>query len=406
MLNVFYDELRSIDLSKPCDDNAELASVASSSATDDDAELAERLNKLAKKLNDPIRRVLPPLRLYSAWLLPMTDLLAGLATDPIAKEAIEHFWIIYAKAVDLVGTVFVEWDIEAPKLTYMLEEDAETLCFKPVIDEKTNKIWYDPKTGALRPRFSDVDVQRASVDAEMLVRVKGFFEDGFSLANGDPSACIKLRGLRILHRDAEDVEPEPMPVIPSKPTAETMSDVVMNGIAPSLEPRSYAVAAAHGPVPAPTKPAVMANGVSSDEGFGELEKMVDDLVDGDESNNPVTPPQQVHSYPPAMVPNDFSFASLAGSVPDPTRRPKYTQHPYQRPIGTPGGSSKALAWPSPNHATNGTAVDRLQSVSSVWNDMSALQLSDTSGALPTNTLASPAQLYSRGHSRVNSASSM
>ena len=53
------------------------------------------------------------------------------------------------------------------------------------------------------------------------------------------------------------------------------------------------------------------------------------------------------------------------------------------------------------------SVERLQSVSGLWNGTAAQPMSSAFPAgLPTGTLSSPQQVMRHGHSRVNSASSM
>ena len=392
LLRVFYDNLRTVDVTM--------------AEEDDDIQLATRLTELA-------HRVLPALRLYSAWLLPTTHLLEGLATDDLLKDAIDQFWPIYAKAVDLVAAIFQIWDLEdLPEITYMLEEDAETLEFKPLMNEKTNKIWIDKKTGATKPRFSDRGVKRASADDEMLARIKAFLADGLYLANDDDTAPIKLRGTRILHRDAEEPETHPPLPIQSQTSTKAPSE---QGARSALQakPRTYAAAAAaNGSAKSPARTSVP-NGVfssSSTSRHAQLSRMVDDLVDDDDGNNPVTPPQQHASNPAVVTKGDVSYSVLPGSTPDFAKMPSYSYQAQQKPIGS--GPSMGATPPTirtPKNTVSGTSMERLQSVSNLWNTAPAQQSSTSSRfpvGLPTGTLGSPAHMNSRGHSRVNSASSI
>lgn len=389
LLRVFYDDLRSVDVSM---------------ADEDDEGL-----QLGTRLTDITRRVLPALRLYSSWLLPMTHLIEGLASDDLLKDAADQLWPIYAKVIDLVAAIFPIWDLEdLPEVTYMLEEDSETLEFKPLVNEKTNKIWVDKQSGAAKPRFSDRGVQRALVDDEMLARIKEFLVDGLYLANDDDLAPIKLRGTRILHRDAE--EPEILPMISIRPTAganATNEDPIQS--LPKAKPLTYAAAAANGPAKASAR-APMPNGVSSSSAtrHAQLSRMVDDLVEEDDSNNPVTPPQQHSSNPAVMTKGDVSYSVLPGSTPDFAQMPNYSYQAQQKPIGSgPGMTVSPPSVRTPKNAVSGTSIERLQSVSNLWNDVPQSSTSSHFPAgLPTGTLSSPAQVNSRGHSRVNSASSI
>lgn len=384
MLQVFYDDLKTVDSSTNGEDETNV--------------------ELATRLTEVTRRILPALRLYSSWLLSMINLLTGLSTEEYLKDAIDQFWGVYARSVDLIAAVFPIWDLEdLPEITYMLEEDTDTIGFKPLMHERTDKIWRNKRTGMLKARFSDLGVERASLDEEMVARVKDFLADGLFLANDDDDAPIKLRGTRILHRDAEDVEVLPVPV----QTLNTVKAMAIPASNATRKPLSYAAAAADGPAQQPARP-VMPNGVSSKPSgmsrHAQLSRMVDDLVEDDESNNPVTPPQQHSSYPAVVTKGDVSYPALPGSVQDFAQMPNYSYQQKQPPIGTPAGATSP-SHRSPKIAITGTSMDRLQTLSSLWND-APQQTSSSPTGLPTGTLSSPAQLHSRGHSRVNSASSI
>ncbi len=391
LLRVFYDDLRTVDLNHMQD------------VGDDDTEGAH----LVTRLTGTARRILPALRLYSCWLLPMTHLMDGLSADDTLKDSIDQFWPIYAKAVDLVATVFPIWDFDdLPELTYMLEEDAETRGFKPLMGEKTNMIWYDNVTGAEKPRFSSLGVQRVSVDGEMLARVRGFLVDGLNLANDDNLAPIKLTQSRILHRDAQDVEPMPVkPKMAAATTAAPTGEISSRQV--PAKPLSYAAAAANASAKPPANGTAKDQGVPPNSGVSrhaQLSRMVDDLVDDDESNNPVTPPQQYHSTPAVVT--DMSYSALPGSTGGFAQMSSYA-YPLQKPIGSgPGLETSPPVIRTPKDAVSSKPNDRLHSVANIWNDSPVPHSSPFPSGLPTGTLGSPAHFNSRGHSRVNSASSI
>lgn len=381
---MFYDELRNADV--PIAGN------------DDETHLAVRLTETA-------RRVLPVLRLYSSWLLLNTHLLEGLTTDDILKDAIDEFWRIYAKTVDLIAAVFPIWDLEdLDEVSYLLEEDADTLGFKPINDAKTTKVWYNANTGTVKPRFCDRGVKRLTTDDETMARVKDFLVDGLYLANDDENAPIKLRGTRILHRNVEDVELPAIPALQKTQTTKVADELPQK---PALK-ATYAAAAANGPPTKPSAPANLPNGTHSQD--ARLSRMVDDLVDEPEANNPVTPPQHHASHPAVVTRGDVSYSSaLAGSTPDFAKMHVPEYGAYQpKPIGTPASVSGPAAvlrtTPKTATAAGGKSMG-LHSVSSIWNDVSSSSANFPAG-LPTGTLGSPAQMHSRGHSRVNSASSV
>lgn len=383
LLRVLYDELKAVDLT----DNGE-----------DDA------TRLAARLSVTSRRLLRTVRVYSSWLVTMTHLFEGLAIDDVLQGAIEEFWPIYAKVVDLVAAIFPIWDLEElTEVTYLLEEDADTLGFKPLRDDKTLAVWCHA-TGVQKLVFSDMRVQRVSSDEEMLKRVKDFLVTGLYLANDDDSAPLKLQATRILHRDAQDVESLPMPVFPKKVIAAAIETPVRNTAAKSL---SYAAAATNGSTRArPLELEAKANALPAPTSANSLRdaqmiRMVSELVDDNENEPPSTPPQH-HPVRPVALANGHGSHSTSLA-------PRYGQQLDFVPtiIHRANGSTSKATAPATHtpkgSPSNNTALDRLQSVSSLWNDAESTNFSS---GLPTGTLASPAQLYSRGHSRVNSASSI
>lgn len=369
-------------------------SVVDVSSTEDDADV-----DLSIRLRDIARRVLPGIRVYSHWLLQTVHLFAGLTGEELLKEAIDHFWRQYARTVDLVAALFPIWDLEElAEISYLLEEDADTIGFKPLAHERTNKVWYDKLTNTLKPRFSDQGVARATEGGEMLVRVKDFLTDGLFLANDDDDAPIKLRGTRILHRDAEDVEVSP--ILPAKEPEIHK---------PAPKPLSYAAAASKGVGQAP-KPSTLPNGASHKSDNiaqdAQLSRMVDDLVEDDEINHPVTPPQPHASHPEVFSRGDVSYSARSeGTRGDFARMSNYTQPAKQMPIGTPATASSPSVR-TPKTVMGGTPMDRMQSLQSLWEGPDAQHMSSFPSGLSNGTLASPAQLHGGGHSRVNSASSI
>ena len=391
MLRVYYDDLRSVDLT--------------ASSEDDGLDLATRITDIA-------RRVLPALRLYSSWLLTVTHLLEGLSGDDFLKESVDHFWPIYAKVIDIVAVIFPIWDLEdLDEITYMLEEDADTLEFKPLMNERTNKIWCYKTTGGAKPRFFDRSVERATGDEEMLARVRELLSDGLFLANDDDTAPIKLRGTRILHRDAE--EPEILPAAVHPPAQTTKANTAKTEEpAAKAKPLSYAAAAAASGSGKKAARITGPNGVPapSSSRRAQLSRMVDDLVDDDDGNNPVTPPQHHASNPAVVTGADVSYSALPGSTKNFAQVPNYAYQAKQNPIGSgPGLDSTPPSRRIPQYPGARNSMERLQSVSSLWNDLSGQVPSSSSNfpaGLPTGTLGSPAHMHSRGHSRVNSASSI
>jgi hypothetical protein len=338
----------------------------------------------------------------------MTHLLEGLSGDDFLNEAIDQFWPIYAKVVDIVAAIFPIWDLEdLDEITYMLEEDADVLEFKPLVHDRTKKTWCYKTTGEAKRRYFDRGVERASPDEELLARVRELLTDGLFLANDDDTAPIKLRGTRILHRDAQEPEILPATVQAAAPAANVNTEDSTKP-ATKAKPITYAAAAAaKDPGKKSSRKAMPYGPATSSSRHAQLSRMVDDLVEDDDGDNPVTPPQQHASNPAVVTRGDVSYSALPGSAQEFARMPNYAYQPKQKAIGSgPGIVSTPPVTRTPQHAA---ARNSLQSMSSLWNDIPAQSSSTSSNfpaGLPTGTLGSPAHMHSRGHSRVNSASSI
>lgn len=391
LLEVFYDDLRSSLLNMD----------------DQDVEMAAKLTIIG-------RRLLPSLRVLSNWLMSTIKMVTGLVDQPIVHDFIPLFWASYARAVDLVAQAFPIWDLEdSPELTYLLDEDANTLDFLPLTEDsppRTRKTWFKQTGGALKDRVSDGHVVRASVDDEMLQRIRDFLSDGVNLANDDDGSDvpIHLRGTRVFYGDERNTEPlvirpvqyHSAPVAPLKQTVKQKPKPISYASIAATVPKQPQAR----PVQPPAKKAKTAKTQSRD---AQLSRMVDDLVDDDEANNPVTPPQQLASNP-TVVPNGEVPFTLEDSVHDlAIAAPKYAHH------GTSNGTnSHSAAIASPPGRSNGSFMnhaagnhERLHSLSKIWDHPESSSSFFPSG-LPTGTLGSPPMNTFRGHSRVNSASSV
>ncbi|KAK5130494.1 hypothetical protein LTR08_001974 [Meristemomyces frigidus] len=366
----------------------------------------------AARLTPTMQRILPGLRVYSSWLLSNVHILAGLASDDTLKDAISQLWQTYTRALGLVANddVFGIWALEEFRVTYMLEEDVDTIGFKPLQNEWTKvwRNWSDKDGSAMKPRFSDHSVVRMPPDEEILARLMGLLDDGMYLAYEVQEAPVTLLGTKVYNGEppASDLE------------AHKKAQQALKGKAwPKPKPLSYAAAAAksRAQVPAPVS---MPNGVSATSGSrqAQLSRMVDELVDdddGNDGNNPVTPPQQ-HASNPAVVTNgDVNFTGMHYGAQDFAAVTSYQPKlPSTSVSHTPWTNGIAATPPTRHTARNSLAtnsVERLQSVSTLWNNTSAPPITTSPNfppGLPMGTLSSPAQIARHSHSRVNSASSV
>lgn len=361
------------------------------------------------KLTPTIRRILPALRVYSAWLLPNVQIIAGLSSDATLESVIGAFWPAYTRAIGLVTNedVFGIWALEDFRANYMLEEDVDTLEFKPLQNEWTKvwRNWREKDSAAPKPRFSDRGVERMSVDEEMLARLMGMLDDGMHLAYEEKVAPITLLGTKVYNGEPPKADLE----------AHEKAQKALEGRAwPKPKPLSYAAAASKSRAQA--KPQIsMPNGASSSTSSrsrqAQLSRMVDELVDDDDGNNPVTPPQQHASNPVVVTNGDMQFNGVHYGGQDfaavTSYQPKLPSTSMAHSARSNAPSPPTLR--TPRGSVGANSIERLQSVSTLWNDTAVQPMSASSNfpaGLPTGTLNSPAQLVRHGHSRVNSASSI
>ena len=134
----------------------------------------------SEKITLVARRVLPGLRHYSSWLMSSPALLAADIGDTSLNVQIKELWKIYANTLTLLAATFPVPDL--PSLDYLLEEDEDTLGFKP-FEKDPNSTRYDYQTNRARmPKYHDHGIERHHPNIEMLGRVRDFLTDGLELA--------------------------------------------------------------------------------------------------------------------------------------------------------------------------------------------------------------------------------
>lgn len=137
------------------------------------------------------RRILPSLRHYSSWLLITSDMLIAQNEEkdsPLAIQ-IQEFWKIYAETLTLLASTFDV--VNLPEIDYLLEEDAECLCFAPLDQPATSRRYVG--TGQQpKPGLDDPGVARNHPNIEMLYRIREFVIDGLDLVvrNRIPIALV------------------------------------------------------------------------------------------------------------------------------------------------------------------------------------------------------------------------
>ncbi|KAL1634054.1 hypothetical protein SLS58_010848 [Diplodia intermedia] len=251
----------------------------------------DQSQQLSDKVTAVARRILPGLRLYSAWFMNTWHILSADIEGfegSVSKVEVQEMWRAYAETLTLLVSAFEPSRL--PMEQYMLEEDVDTIGFQPLVTERTKKIWYLGEE--LKPKWSDEALERNHPNVEMLMRIRDFLVDGLQLTQ-DQAAPLALVGTRFVYQEAgipsqlissteekaEPVAPAEIPLeIPrGEPNGPVADDQMSHGVAPS-ETASVAI----------SKDAAMNRMV--DELLGP-EDGLDPLHEEDE-NIPPTPPEQ------------------------------------------------------------------------------------------------------------------
>ena len=125
------------------------------------------------------KRIAPSLRHYSTWLLSNASQLVAWKNHDRLKNDLTEFWRAYAHALTLLRLTFPT--SRTTQLDYLLEEDEDTIAFTP-FENYTTRIRFcqaDGRTSRTRPRREGID--RECPNDEMLYRIRGLLEDGFTL---------------------------------------------------------------------------------------------------------------------------------------------------------------------------------------------------------------------------------
>ena len=162
----------------------ELECFAAESGSD-----TETTAKRSEKITAVARRVLPGLRQYSSWLNCSSTLLVAQVGDNTLDVEVKELWKTYANTLTLLAATFSASDL--PAIEYLLEEDEDTLGFKPFESVNVQKRYCNPETGSPKPLFHAADIKRQHPNVEMLGRIRDFLTDGLILAMDEASSIIQ-----------------------------------------------------------------------------------------------------------------------------------------------------------------------------------------------------------------------
>lgn len=142
---------------------------------------SEQPKNSSERVTAIARRVLPTLRQYSSWLQSSAHILVAQESDPFIGVQIKEFWKIYANALTLLAATFPV--AELPVVDYLLEEDADTLGFKPLINDNTTRRYTSSTEDGYRLKpGSTVKVEQHHPNIEMLFRIREILTEGLILA--------------------------------------------------------------------------------------------------------------------------------------------------------------------------------------------------------------------------------
>lgn len=131
------------------------------------------------KFTAAARRILPALRQYSSWLTISLSLLVNKLGDNALEVQVREMWRTYANTLTIMASSF---DVAAlPSVEYLLEEDEDTVCFKPFKDDTSTR-YRTPGDTELKPMFHAQGVERYHPNMETLGRIGDFLLVGIKLA--------------------------------------------------------------------------------------------------------------------------------------------------------------------------------------------------------------------------------
>ncbi|KAF2194852.1 hypothetical protein K469DRAFT_136357 [Zopfia rhizophila CBS 207.26] len=275
----------------------------------------DRVPQLSDKITIVARRILPGLRLYSTWFTRFWHVLNANIADTLTTVEVQELWKAYAATLTLLASTFPAHEL--PKDEYMLEEDAESIGFQPLIVDATRKMWYIDDGDVLKPKWSDLERNHPNI--EMLMRIRDLLIDGLNLTQ-NPEAPLDLDGLRFIYREAglpsellasPNNRPDGSPVIPP----EHMDFPLFPQDTPLPDDQKSHSVAAH------SESASTALAKDS-----AMNRMVDDLVGPDDGLDPL--PEEDENIPPTPPEQTFEDSMMVKDT-------SYGVQSYPKPVGSP-----------------------------------------------------------------------
>lgn len=133
----------------------------------------------SSRISAVARRILPALRQYSSWLTTNVTLLTNSLGESALQVQVKEMWKIYANTLTILASTFQVATL--PSLDYLLEEDEDTICFKPFIGD-TSARHRLPGSTEPKPMFHAPGIERQHPNVEMWGRIREFVVVGLRLA--------------------------------------------------------------------------------------------------------------------------------------------------------------------------------------------------------------------------------
>lgn len=148
--------------------------------TEDDTDMDSNPTTQLDQVSAVARRVLPGLRHYSSWLISNAHILTAQLGDTSLSVQIKELWKIYASTLTLLASTFQV--AELPAIEYLLDEDEDTIGFKPFENDRAKKRYLCQNRDVQKPKWHNEGVERHHPNVEMTGRIREFFTEGLSLA--------------------------------------------------------------------------------------------------------------------------------------------------------------------------------------------------------------------------------
>ena len=150
--------------------------------------LQDHCQKNEREKRDPLREsdtstvmrvILPALRNYSSWLMTNVRSSTFDAGDANYCAFVTYLWKTYAESLTLLKSVLPISELKkAPVVDYLLDEDEDTLGFKPIHNEYTRRRYSQGGADDPKPRCVHQEVSVEHVDKEKTSRIRDLITDG------------------------------------------------------------------------------------------------------------------------------------------------------------------------------------------------------------------------------------